>query len=188
MTRKPIPYDQLRPTNITGVEDFSDFKCSDPEFEEYLRVSALYDQNAGMGRTYAFMHEGRIVGYVVLAAADVPDKEQKRLNIDTYGSVPALLISHLATHEQYERRRVGRNMVLWSIGYAKNLAKNIGCRIVLVGAKPDVSGFYEKMGFVHAGAKTGALGAGRLSWPRRWYRAAARKDLTDIMYFDLMKD
>ena len=56
------------------------FRRSDPEFEEYLRVSALYDQNAGMGRTYAFMHEGRIAGYVVLAAAHVPDTEQKYLN------------------------------------------------------------------------------------------------------------
>ena len=173
MTHKPIPYDQLLPTNITGVEDFSDFKCSDPEFEEYLRVSALYDQNAGMGRTYAFMHEGRIVGYVVLAAAAVPDREQKRLNIDTYGSVPALLISHLATHEQYERRRVGRNMVLWSIGYAKNLAKNIGCRIVLVGADPGVEEFHEKIGFVRAAAQAGAGGPD------------SGNDIPNMMYFDL---
>ena len=96
MAREPIGHDQLCPQKITGTENLGDFRCSDPEFEEYLRVSALYDQSVGMGRTYAFMHEGLIAGYIVLAAAHVPDTEQKRLNIDTYGPVPGLVISHLA--------------------------------------------------------------------------------------------
>ena len=184
MAREPIGHDQLCPQKITGTENLGDFRCSDPEFEEYLRVSALYDQSVGMGRTYAFMHEGRIAGYIVLAAAHVPDTEQKRLNIDTYGPVPGLVISHLATHEEYERRGVGRNMVLWAIDYAKDLAENIGCRIVVVGADPEVEGFYEKIGFVHA--KTGvpgASGSGILSRLKRW--RTAKKGAPNMLYFDL---
>lgn len=67
MTRSSIPYDQLRWHNIAGVEDFSSFKCSKPEFEEYLRVTALYDQGKQTGQTYAFTYEGQVVGYAVLA-------------------------------------------------------------------------------------------------------------------------
>lgn len=171
MAREPIGHDQLCPQRMTGTENFGDFMCSDPEFEEYLRVSALYDQNAGMGRTYAFMHEGRIAGYIVLAAAHVPDTEQKYLSIDTYGPVPGLLISHLATHREYERRGVGRNMVLWAIDYARDLAENIGCRIVVVGADPKVAEFYEKIGFVHAAAQAGGAGSG--------------SDIPNLLYFDL---
>lgn len=144
---------------MAGTENFADFRCSDPAFEEYLRVSALYDQNAGMGRTYTFMHEGRIAGYIVLAAAHVPDTEQKHFNIDTYGPVPGLLISHLTTHQECERRGVGRNMVLWAIDYARKLAENVGRRIVVVGADPEVAEFYEKIGFVRAAAQAGAGGA-----------------------------
>ena len=183
MAREPIGHDQLCPQKITGTEDLRDFRCSDPEFEEYLRVGALYDQNAGMGRTCAFVHEGRIAGYIVLAAAHVPDTEQKYLNIDTYGPVPGLLISHLATHKEYERRGVGRNMVLWVIDYARDLAENIGCRIVVVGADPEVAEFYEKIGFVHATAGVPGSGSGALSRLKRW--RAAKKGAPNMLYFDL---
>ena len=151
---------------MTGVENLSDFRCSKPEFEEYLRVNALDDQNAGMGRTYVFSYKGHIVGYVVLAMAHMHKAEQKHLNIDTYGTVPALLISHLATHKQYERRGVGANMLFWTIKYGKNMAKNVGCRVVLVSASADVSGFYEKNGFANTTART---------------------DIPNTMYFDMHK-
>lgn len=164
MTHGSVSYGDLSPGTITGMENFKDFECSDPEFEDYLRVSALYDQDAGMGRTYVFRYEGRIVGYIVLAMAHLPGAEQAHLNIDTYGTVPALLISHLATHKRYERRGIGRNMVLWAINYARKAAKNMGCRIVLVGSKPDVLEFYEKLEFVHADTET---------------------DIPNTMYFDI---
>lgn len=164
MTRRAIPYAQLRRHNITGVEDFSSFKCSKPEFEEYLKVNALYDQGAQTGRTYAFTHEGRIVGYVALAMSHMPSTEQRHLGIDTYGTVPALLMRYMATHKQYERRGIGSNMVLWVVKYGKTVAKNIGCRAVLADSDPDVVGFYEKLGFVHLVSKT---------------------DMKNAMYFDL---
>ena len=126
----PIPYDQIRPRSITEFEDLG-FACSKPEFAEYL-IDAYYDQDAQMGRTYVFEHKGRIVGYVVLAMAHMPVTEQQHLNISTYGTVPALLISHLATHKQYERRGVCKNMLLWAISYGEQISESVGCRVVIV--------------------------------------------------------
>ena len=145
----PIPYDQIQPRSITESEDFGGFACSKPEFAEYLKADAYYDQEAQLGRTYVFEHEGRIVGYIVLAMAHMPVTKQQRLNINTYGTVPALLISHLATHEQYERRGVGTNMLLWAISYGKRISEIVGCRMVIVSSDTDVVDFYKKSGFVH---------------------------------------
>ena len=145
----PIPYDQIQPRSITESEGFGGFACSKPAFAEYLKSDAYYDQDAQMGRTYVFEYEGRIVGYIVLAMAHMPVTKQHRRDIDTYGTVPALLISHLATHEQYERRGVGKNMLLWAISYGKKIAEIVGCRMVIVSADADVVDFYKKSGFVH---------------------------------------
>ena len=164
MARDIIPYHDLQSMCMTGVENLRDFRCSKPEFEEYLRVDALYDQDAQMGHTYLFVYDRQIVGYVVLAMAHMPAREQKHLDIDTHGTVPALLISHLATHKQYERRGVGRGMILWVIRYARRLSKKMGCRAVLVSSDKDVVGFYEKIGFFHG---------------------TARADIPNSMYFDI---
>lgn len=151
-----IPYSELKSRKMTGMESLKEFECSKPAFEEYLRVTALYDQNSHMGQTHLFMYREQIVGYVVLAMAYMSRPAQKRLGIDTYGDVPALLISHLATHKEYERRGICKNMVSWATRYAKRTSKNIGCRVVLVRSDPDVVGFYEKIGFTHATTKTDA--------------------------------
>ena len=115
---------------------------------------APYDQDAHMGRTYVFVYKKQVVGYIVLAMAQLSKAKQGDLGIDTYGDIPALLISHLATHKKYERRGIGRNMVSWAIRYAKTVSKRIGCRVVLVKAEKDVTEFYEKSGFVYATTKT----------------------------------
>lgn len=154
MAASTIPYNELHTREITGMENLADFKCSKPAFAEYLRVTSVYDQDAHMGRTYVFVYKGRNVGYVVLAMAHLSKSEQKNLGIDTYGDVPALLISHLATHKEYERRGIGRNMVVWTIRYAKIISKQIGCRVVLVKSDPDVVRFYERLKFVHATLET----------------------------------
>ena len=93
------------------------------------------------------------------------------------------LTSHLATHREYERRGVGGNTVLWAIGYAGDLAENIGCRMVAVGADPEVSEFYEKSGFVHATAGVPGSGSGALSRLKR--RFVSKKDTPNMPYVDL---
>lgn len=87
-----------------------------------------------------------MVGYVVLAMNRL-DEEQSRLGIDTFGYIPSLLTSHLATDRRYVRRGVGRLMVRWAIRYARFLSGLVGCRVVLVNSEPDVVGFYKKLGF-----------------------------------------
>ena len=122
------------------------FRCSKPEFEEYLAVHALYDQTHQVGQPYVFEHEGRIVGYIVLSM-DRLDERKEVLGIDTFGNIPALLVGRLATDARYERRGVGRSMMEWAVANASLLSRIVGCRVVLVNSEPDVVGFYEKLKF-----------------------------------------
>lgn len=131
-----------------GWEVPGDFECEKPEFAEYLDASASYDQRERMGRVYWVMKEDRVVGYIVLAMGSADKEQQPDLGIDAYGPIPALLIARLATDKRYKRKGVGRFMTSYAVRLAKNMASDVGCRVVLANSDPDAVGFYEKTGFV----------------------------------------
>lgn len=160
------------------------FKCRKAEFEEYIRINVQYDQQHRMGRLYWATSDDIVIGYMVLAMGDVGMKMQKDLGIDTYGPVPSLTIARLATDERHERKGIGRLMVSYAIELAREMASDVGCRVVLANSEPDTVGFYEKMGFV----KFKAMPSSR---PRRfWHRLCrctnneGRNDYVPL-YFDV---
>ena len=125
-----------------------DFRCSKPEFAEYLGASASYDQQQRMGQMYWAVREGEVVGYMMLAMGHVGEERQADLGIDTYGPVPALVITRLATDERHERSGIGRRMTYHAVDLAGRMALDVGCRLVLADSDRDAVGFYEKMGFI----------------------------------------
>ena len=84
---------------------------------------------------------------MTLAMGSASRERQVDLGIDTYGRIPALAITQLATDERYERQGVGRYMVSYATRLARTMAGDIGCRIVSANAEPDAVGFYAAMGF-----------------------------------------
>ena len=147
MTKDDPAYDDIVVRKMAGTDAPAGFECSKPEFAEHLRVMAFYDQQEQIGQPYLFMRGDEIVGYVVLAASHLDAEDQRSVGVDTHGTVPALLITYLATHKRHERRGIGRLMVSWSVSQAKTISKSIGCRVVTVKSEPDVHGFYTKLGF-----------------------------------------
>ena len=142
-----------------------DFRCSKPEFAEYLDVAAPYDQQQRMGQMYWAVREGEVVGYMMLALGHVGEERQADLGIDTYGPVPALVIARLATDERHERTGIGRHMTSYAVDLAERMALDAGCRLVLADSDRDAVGFYERMGFVKfaAGSSSGHGGAATVS-------------------------
>ena len=124
-----------------------DFRCRKPEFAEYLGVDAAYDQQQRMGQLYWATYNEEIVGYMMLALGHAMWELQSDLGIDTYGHIPALVITRLATDERYERQGVGGYMVSYAADVAGRIAPDVGCRVVLASSVPDAVEFYEKMGF-----------------------------------------
>lgn len=146
MSIHSIPYKDIS-IKMAGWQMPADFKCRKPRFAEYLVASAAYDQQQRMGQVYWAIHDGRIVGYMVLAMDSLGKEAQPLLGIDTFGNVPALLIASLATDKRHERRGVATCLMSHATKIAKRLATKVGCRILLCNAERDVVSFYEKFGF-----------------------------------------
>ena len=79
--------------------------------------------------------------------AHVRKSEVADVKIDGYGNIPALLISHLATHKDYERTGVGRHMVTWVMSKARELSESAGCRLILLRSDKSAAEFYKKLHF-----------------------------------------
>ena len=58
-----------------------------------------------------------------------------------------MLIGHLATHKDYERRGIGQYMIYWAINKATELSETIGCRVIMLNPEKDAQKFYEKLNF-----------------------------------------
>ena len=131
------------------LKGLADFACSKEQFAEYLKVQAHYDQEEQVGQTWVFKYSGKIVGFITIAMSHMEMSECEELEIDSSGNAPALLIGHLATHKDFERRGIGKRMVSWAITKAEDYSESIGCRMVMLNPESDVIGFYEKQKFVH---------------------------------------
>lgn len=92
-------------------------------------------------------HNGKIVGYMMLAMGHISKEQQEGLGIDAYGHMPSPVIARLATDVRYERQEVGKHMASFAIELAIKMAAEVGCRVVYANSDPDAVGFYEKMGF-----------------------------------------
>ncbi len=143
-----ILFNKIRFTKLSNTHvGLSDFKCSNSKFAEYLAVSALYDQAEKIGQTWLFTYEGKIIGFITIAMAHM--EKNRHIQTDTFGNIPALLIGHLATHKDYERKGVGQHMISWAASKATELSETIGCRVVMLNPEKDAVKFYEKLNFKH---------------------------------------
>lgn len=129
----------------------SGFECRKQDFADYLVYNAPYDLQQRMGQLYLAMCEDSAAGYMMLAANRLDKGMQKKLGIDAYGHIPALLISLLAVDRRYEGQGIGSFMVQYAQILAADVAAYMGCRVVLVNSEPDVVGFYKKLKFVEIG-------------------------------------
>ena len=170
-----------------GWEAPGGFRCRKPEFAECLRISAQYDRQQRMGKVYWAVSGDDVVGYMVLATGSADMEKQADLGIDTHGPIPSLTIDYLATDERYERQGVGRLMVSYAIMFARTMALDVGCRVVLANSELDVVGFYEKMGFARFNTRPTSPPRGFWHWLCRHMDAGARKNDDGYlpMYFDI---
>ena len=65
--------------------------------------------------------------------------------------LPAVLLSRLAVHSDYQGRGVAAALLKHFMLKAFEVSERVGVRVVLVHAKEDgVRGFYEKYGFIQS--------------------------------------
>jgi predicted GNAT family N-acyltransferase len=103
-----------------------------------------------MGITHLFYVDNELAGYVTLAMSSISIK-QTRLRLGFFDKkvrYPALLLGRVGVSNNFRKRNVGRCMCLWSIGLAKKLSTDVGCRfVVLLTQSEHRVTFYKKCGF-----------------------------------------
>ncbi len=94
----------------------------------------------------------RIWGYFSLTCSEIMIGESYDLDdharANRYKTFPAAKIARLAIDKALQGQGCGKQMVSWCVSLVKDkIMPVIGCRFLVVDAKPDVIAFYEKLSF-----------------------------------------
>ena len=128
--------------------DVADFRCSNPNYENYLKDEAFKEQKASIAQARVFvLKKKNVVGYVSLAMGNVTKTKHTKLSTLPHTDVPGILLGRLATHVTYERMGVGTYMISWVFSEAKRQQVDVGCRIVYLNPEEQSANWYAKMGF-----------------------------------------
>jgi len=145
-----IPPEELIIRPLTKRIDTIFFNSHSDELNEFLKKDAMGDHKNRVSRTYLCCWKKNIVGYVTLLTDTLElhaVSESDGIDGYFYQKYPAIKIARLAVDVKFERKGVGRFILLTSIGKAIKISDEIGCRYITVDSKPDSIGFYEKHGF-----------------------------------------
>jgi GNAT superfamily N-acetyltransferase len=145
-----IPVEELIIRHLTKRVDPVFFNSRSDELNEFLKKDARRDQKNRVSRTYLCCWNKIIAGFVTLLTDTLELHAVSEIDgIDGYfyQKYPAIKIARLDVDVKFERKGVGRFILLTSIGKAIKISDEIGCRYITVDSKPDSIGFYEKHGF-----------------------------------------
>ena len=146
----PFSYDELKIVPYMEHNDASHFECASPELNDFLKEDALENQKELISKTYLCYHPHRLVGYITFATDVLKAKEMRvkeHLEGILYAEYPAIKIGRLAVDKKYERKGVGRFLLLIAVGKALKISGEVGCRFITVDSKRESIEFYQKHGF-----------------------------------------
>ncbi|MGA3263153.1 MAG: GNAT family N-acetyltransferase [Terracidiphilus sp.] len=127
------------------------FDCGQESLNSWLRKHALQNQGAGAAQTYVGLVGEVVVGYYSLAVGqieycDAPERLQKGL---ARHPVPVMLLARLAVHKDWQKKGVGRALLLDAVLRTMQAADIAGIRALAVHAKDEQARrYYEQFDFV----------------------------------------
>ena len=132
------------------------FTCGEPSLDAFLVRYAWQDQTRHrLGVTYVAVDDTtrRVVGYFTLAAASLSSDACG--HAAAYSEVPVLRIGRLAVDSRVQGVGVGSELLHAALRIALDQSKLVGCVGVLVDARSESVGFYERFGFQSIAALVG---------------------------------
>lgn len=114
-----------------------------------------------IGTTYVAVDEhGSTMGFATVAASELTTArlpKQRSKQLPAY-PVPVLRLARLGVDERAQGLGVGNALLRHVLVLAQRMATEVGCLGVVVDAKPEAVGFFEKCGFIALEAVAGQLG------------------------------
>jgi GNAT superfamily N-acetyltransferase len=146
---------------LSTKDDRSSFRSGNVDLDRFFARYAGQNQfRHHIGVTYIAVEEGTILGFATVSPSqieitDLP--EEARRKMPRY-PLPVLRLARLATDERARGRGVGSVLLRTVFTLAHEMARTVGCLGVVIDAKSDAVGFYEKLGFRALEVSSGALG------------------------------
>lgn len=135
-------------------DDRSKFRSGQPDLDRFFHRYAGQNQfRHHIGITYVAVDDKAeqqpIVGFATVSASqievtDLPPGQRKRL---PQYPLPVLRLARLAVDEGAQGQGVGLHLLRAVFILARQMADEVGCVGVVVDAKPEAIGFYERFGF-----------------------------------------
>ncbi len=155
------PPDDLIVRPLEPSDDRTGFRSGNIDLDRFFQRYAGQNQfRHHIGTTWVAVCEGRIVGFATVSAAqlDVGDLPAAlRRKLPTY-PLPVLRLARLAVAEEAKGQGVGRVLLRAVFTVAWRMADEFGCVGVVVDAKAEAVGFYERLGFRAVAHAKGGLG------------------------------
>jgi predicted GNAT family N-acyltransferase len=147
-----IPFSDLSSNLLTLEHDIQSIKCRDDLYTRFLKRDAIDAMQECTACTHLVYYKNDVlVGYFSLINDIIQgDKIEERDGKPgyRYKTYPAMKIGRLATHKDWERKDIGRFMLMLSISFTIYLNKVSACRFITLDAVHDKVSFYQKHGFV----------------------------------------
>lgn len=143
-------------------DDRTGFQSGDIDLDRFFTRYAGQNQfRHHIGTTYVAIGDDKaILGFATVAASELTTaslSEAKRRRLPAY-PIPVLRLARLAVDQRAQRQGIASVLLRAVFTLAHQMAGDMGCYGVVVDAKPDAVGFYEKLGFVVLEARAGQLG------------------------------
>ena len=155
------PPDDVAVRPLEPSDDRSAFRSGNIDLDRFFQRYAGQNQfRHHIGTSWVAVGEGRILGFATVSAAHLEVGELPtalRRKLPAY-PLPVLRLARLAVAEEAKGLGVGRALLRAVFALAWRMADEFGCVGVVVDAKPEAVGFYERLGFSTLEHTKGALG------------------------------
>lgn len=160
--RQELVFEKIKKKHDRFVMEFRSYQ---KDLEEFLVQDALKLQEISVSNTLLVFdakdcrkkRNRHILGYITILndgiILDKVLKDEFRSKGVNYSSLPALKIGRLCVDDKFQRRCIGRCILIWAMYRAAMLNQSCACRFVTLDAKRDEDisldslGFYLKHGF-----------------------------------------
>lgn len=153
--------DDLVVRPLEPSDDRSDFRSGNIDLDRFFQRYAGQNQfRHHIGTTWVAVVDGRILGFATVSAAhlevgELPEALRRKL--PAY-PLPVLRLARLAVSMEAKGLGMGRELLRAVFNLAWRMADDFGCVGVVVDAKPEAVGFYERLGFSPLAYGKGGLG------------------------------
>jgi GNAT superfamily N-acetyltransferase len=152
----------LQVRRLAEGDDRTGFRSGNVELDRFfIRYAGQNQFRHHIGTTYVAVDDnGFIAGFATLTASEItvgalPAPKRKRL---PQYPMPVLRLARLAVDERAKGQGAGSLLLRSVCALAQRMTFDWGCVGIVVDAKPEAVGFYEKLGFVPLNAAAGQLG------------------------------